>query len=133
MNDRIVESIHSRSGEQGGARLKFIVVVLVVGMAAYAAYLYVPVAFQAYYIKDLMQHDVDVASTQGYPVAWVTDQIRKSAVEYDIPPTAIITPSQQDNRVIVRVQFTKAIEFPGYTYQYEFDYTAKSTTFLSIK
>ena len=133
MNDRIAESIRSRSGERGGARLKFIVVVLIVGMAAYAAYLYVPVAFQAYYIKDLMQHDVDVASTQGYPVTWVTDQLKKAAVEYDIPTNAIITPSQEQNRVTVRVQFTKPIEFPGYTYQYEFDYTAKSTTFLTIK
>jgi hypothetical protein len=132
MNDRLIMS-RSRSGERGGARLKFIVVVLIAVSASYAGYLYVPVAFQAYYIKDLMQHDVDVASTQGYPATWVTDQLKKSAVAYDIPPNAIITPSQEQNQVVVRVQFTKPIEFPGYTYQYEFDYTAKSTTFITVK
>lgn len=133
MSDRFITSGRSRHGEQGGARLKFLIVVLVVGAVAYTGYLYVPVAYQAYYLKDLMQHDVDVASTQGYPVSWVTDQLRKAAVEYHIPPNAIITPSQADNRVIVRVQFTTPIEFPGFIYQYEFDYTARSSTFFTTK
>ena len=132
MNRRLAESRVSRSGERGGARLKFVVVILIVGMVAYAAYLYLPVQFDAYRLKDLMQHDVDVASTQGYPVTWVTDQLKKNAADYNVPADAIITPSRQDNRMIVRVQFTRPIEFPGYTYQYEFDHTATSTAFLSI-
>ena len=133
MDRKSVQRRLSRSGEHGGARLKFIMVVLVVAIIGYAGYLYIPVAYQAYYLKDLMQHDVDVAATQGYPVAWVGDQLKKSAAEYNIPANAVITPIQQENRVFCRVQFTRPIEFPGYTYQYEFDYTAKSTTFFSIK
>lgn len=133
MNSGYLEGRVSRSGERGGARLKFIMVVLVVGIVGYAAYIYVPVAFQAYQFKDLMQHDADVAATQGYPVTWVSDQLTKSLAEYSVPPNAIITPTQQENRVFVRVQFTRPIEFPGYTYQYEFDHTAKSTAFLTIK
>jgi len=50
-----------------------------------------------------------------------------------VPPDAVITPSQQDNRMEVRVQFTRPIELPGYTYRYEFDYTAKSTSFITVK
>jgi len=80
-----------------------------------------------------MQHYVDVAVTQGYPENWVTDQLKKSEADYNVPPDAVITPSQQDNRILVRVQFTRPIQFPGYTYQYEFDHTAKSTTFLTFK
>ena len=76
-------------------------VVLVVAIVGYAGYLYVPVQFDAYRYKDLMQHDVDVAATQGYPVTWVSDQLRKSAAEYNVPPNAIITPATQENRVIV--------------------------------
>ena len=133
MSERFIMSATSRHGEQGGARLKFLLVVLVFMLVGYAGYLYVPVAYRAYTLKDIMQHDVDVASTQGYPVTWVTDQLRKGADEYGMPPNAIITPSQQDSRVIVRVQFTMPIEFPGFTYQYRFDHTAKSTTFFSTK
>jgi hypothetical protein len=122
-----------RKREFGGARLKFLFTMAVIGSVAYAAYLYVPVSYQALMIKDLMQHQCDVAVAQGYPPAWVADQLMKTGGEYGLPPTAQITPAQRDNRIEVRVQFTKPIEFPGYTYEFEFDHTAKSTAFLAFK
>jgi hypothetical protein len=105
----------------------------IIGAVAYAAYLYVPVAYQAFMLKDLMQHNVDVAVASGYAPNWVAEQLVKVGPEYGLPPTAEITPSQRDNRIEVRVVFTKPIEFPGYTYQYEFDHTVKSTAFLNFK
>ena len=122
-----------RSGERGSASLKFLIVMALIGSCAYAGYLYVPVAFQANTYKDLMQHYVDVAATQGYSASWVNEQLMKSGAEYGIPENATITPAQRDNRVEVRVQFVRVIEFPGYEYNYEFDHTAKSTAFLSFK
>jgi hypothetical protein len=121
------------SAERGGARLKFLLVILIIAITAYAAYLYVPVAYQAFLLRDRMQHDVDVAATQGYPPSWVHDQLVKSASEFDMPADAVILPAQKDNRVEVQVRFTRLIVFPGYTYEYQFDYTAKSTAFLSGK
>ena len=115
------------------ANLKFLIVVVILAATAYAGYLYVPVAFQAKAYKDLMQHYADVAVAQGYPPSWVGEQLMKSGAEYDVPSNAIITPAQRDNRVEVRVQFVRQIEFPGYTYNYEFDQTAKSTAFLAFK
>lgn len=123
----------TRANERGGARLKFILVMAVIFAGAYIGYMLLPVAYNAYVWKDLMQHKVDVAATQGYPANWVNDQLKKSAAEYGIPPDAEITAGPLDQRIQCRVQFTKPIEFPGYTYQYEFDYTAKSTEFLTIK
>jgi len=93
----------------------------------------VPVAFHAHAYKDLMQHYADVAVAQGYQPSWTGEQLAKSAAEYDVPPNAIITPAQRDNRIEVRVQFVKPIEFPGYTYNYEFDETVRSTAFLAFK
>ena len=123
----------ARTGEHGGARVKFLIVILVLAILGYVGYLYIPIAYQAYLFKDVMQHNVNVAATQGYQPGWVSEQLTKAAREYDVPPNAVITPTSKDNRIEVRVQFTKPIEFPGYTYEYEFDYTAKSTAFLSIK
>jgi hypothetical protein len=123
----------NRQGERGGARLKFLIVIAVLAVVAYAGYLYVPVAYDAYYFKDVMQNKVDMAVTQGYETAWVRDQLVKSGPEYHVPADALITPTAKDNRVEVRVQFTRPIELPGYTYSYEFDYTAKSTAFITIK
>jgi len=133
MNPTFVEQQASRSGERGGARLKFLIVIVILGAVAYAGYLYIPIQFDAYRFKDLMQRDVDMAVAQGSPASWVVDQLTKSAAEYNVPPDAVITPTQQDNRMEVRVQFTRPIELPGYTYRYEFDYTAKSTSFITVK
>lgn len=123
----------TRTSEQGGARLKFVIVVAIIGAIAYSGYLLIPVAYQSYQLKDLMQHDVDVAVTKGKPTSWVRDQLVKNSVEYGIPPDALIEPLHQDNRMQVRVYFKKPIEFPGYVYDYEFDYTARSAAFLSLK
>lgn len=120
----------ARSGERGGARLKFLIVMAILGAVAYAGYLYIPVRYQAFLYRDLMQNKVDRAAALAYPPNWVSDQLTKSGPEYNVPPEAIITPTQENDRMQVRVQFSKAIDFPGYTYVYEFDHTAQSTEFL---
>jgi len=122
-----------RSGERGSATLKFVIVMAIMCSVGYAGYLYVPVAFQAKTFKDLMQHYADVAVAQGYPPSWAGEQLRKQAAEYEVPADASITAAQRDNRVEVRVQFVRVIEFPGYTYNYEFNETVKSTAFLAFK
>jgi len=122
-----------RSGERGSASLKFLIVMAALVTTAYAAYLYVPVAFNASTYKDLMQHYADVAAAQGYSPSWAGEQLAKNAPEYGLPPDTVITPVQRDGRIEVRVQFVKVIDFPGYPYNYEFDHTVKSTAFLSFK
>ena len=122
-----------RSSERGSGRLQFLIVIAVIGAVAYSGYLYVPVAFRAHTYKDLMQHYVDVAAAQGYQPSWASEQLVRSGPEYDVPPNAVITPVRRDDRVEVRVQYVKPIEFPGYTYNYEFDHTVKSSAFLVSK
>ncbi len=123
----------TRTSERGGARLKFLIVVAIIGAVAYAGYRFIPVAYQDYQFKDLMQNYVDTAVATGKPVDWIKEQLVKRSAEYGIPDDAVITPVQQDNRMEVRVQYTQPIEFPGFTYDYKFDRTVKSATFLSIK
>jgi hypothetical protein len=121
-----------RSTERGSASLKFLIVMVLIGVSAYGGYLYVPVAYSAHTFKELMQHYADVASAEGKPPAWAGEQLVKSFAEYDVPPNAVVTPSKRDNRVEIRVQFVKTVQFPGYTYNYEFDHTVKSTAFLDF-
>jgi hypothetical protein len=121
------------NNERGGARAKLIIFIVIFAVLAYVGYLYIPVAIDGYYFKDTMQNTVNLAVTQGYDTAWVTDQLRKGGRDLHVPDDAVITPAQRDNRVEARVQFTRPISFPGYTYNYEFDYTARSTAFLAIK
>ena len=130
MNQSVV---FPRQDERGGARVKLIIFVAIFAVVVYVGYMYIPVAYDAYYFKDVMQNKVDLAATQGFETSWVKDQLDKSKAEYHVPQDAIITPVQKDNRIQVRVQFTRPISFPGYTYNYEFDHTAKSTTYWSVK
>ena len=113
--------------------MKFVIAMAVFVIVVYAGYLYVPVAVDAYYFEDAMQNKVNLAAAQGYEGGWVKDQLVKSGKEYNVPADAIISPTQKDGRVEVRVQFSRPIQLPGYTYSYDFDYTAKSATFLTIK
>jgi len=122
----------ARKSELGGARLKFLIVAAIIIAGAYSAYQFIPIAYQAYQLKDLMQHDVDTAVALGKSPDWIKDQLVKSSADYGIPQNAVITPTQQDNRMEVRVQFTQPVEFPGFVYDYEFDHTAKSSTFLTV-
>ena len=120
-----------RQSEQGGARMKFIIALVAFAIVIYVGYMYIPVAYDAYYFKDVMQNTVDMAAAQGRDTSWVTDQLKKTETDYHVPANAIIAPAQKDNRIEVRVQFTRPISFPGYTYNYDFDYTAKSSAFLT--
>lgn len=127
------QTLPRNRSERGGAQLKLIIFVAVVAIVAYAAYMYIPVAVDAYYFKDAMQNKVNLAAAQGYDAAWVAEQVSKSKGEFHVPDDAVITPSQNEGRMQCRVQFSRPISFPGFIYNYDFDYTAQSTSFLSVR
>jgi hypothetical protein len=127
------QTLLQRRSERGGAHLKLILFIAVVLAVGYAGYMYIPVAVDAYYFKDAMQNKVNLAAAQGYDTAWVADQVSKSKAEFHVPDDAVITPTQNEQRVQCRVQFSRPISFPGFTYNYDFDYTAQSTSFLTVK
>jgi len=123
--------VNNLRNESGGARLKLIVFIVIFAAILYAGYLYIPVAVDAYYYKDTMQNLVNQAAAQGSSADWVRDQLAKNGADYHVPSDATITATLQDKRMTVRVQFTRPISTPVYTYNYEFDHTAQSTTFLT--
>ena len=119
------------NNEHGGARLKLVVFIIIFAAIIFAGYLYIPVAVDAYYFKDVMQNMVNQAVAQGKDSTWLKDQLVKSEPDYHVPSDAVITVNQPEKRLEVRVQFKRPISLPGYTYNYEFDQTAQSTTFLT--
>ena len=128
-NQRLLQ----KNTESGGARLKLIIALAAIAVVAYVGYMYIPVAVDAYYFKDAMQNKVNLAAAQGYDASWISDQLSKGRGEFHVPDDAVITPAQREGRMEVRVQFTRPISFPGFTYNYNFDYTAQSTSFLTVR
>lgn len=130
MNERKCARLE-KSEERGGSRFNFMVVALILLALGFAGYGYVPVAFRAYQYKDLMKQDVDRAAALGKPAEDLKKQLLADGKEYGVPPDAAITIQQHEGRMEARVQFVQPIEYPGYTYKYEFDNTVKSDALLS--
>jgi hypothetical protein len=116
--------------EHGGARLTLLVMLLVIATAIYGITTYAPVAYKAAEYKDLMQSKVDQAAAFGYTGEWVGSQLRATSAEYDIPPNAVITAMQKDGRLEATVRYSRPVMLPGYTYNYEFDHSVRSSNFL---
>ncbi|MGA9994485.1 MAG: hypothetical protein WBP93_03670 [Pyrinomonadaceae bacterium] len=117
--------------ERGGARFNFLIVATILIVGGYISYQYVPVAFKSYQYKDQMQQDANKAAALGKSTEDLRKLLATDGTEYGVPPDAVITVQQREGRMEARVQFMKPIEFPGYTYQYEFDQTVKSDALLS--
>ena len=118
--------------ERGGARFNFVVTVLLIGLVAYSAYQYVPVAYKAYLFKDYMQETVNKAAyPPGQTSDWVVQQLRAAARDYDVPPDMQVSVQNENGRLAARVTYTRPVQFPGYVYQYNFDHTALSSSFVS--
>jgi hypothetical protein len=122
-----------RSGESGQGRLKFLIVLTIIFAVGYVLYQYVPVAYQAFVLKDYMQREVDIGAASGYDTTWLKTQVTKSGPEYGIPADAVILPSKTDGRLQLNVKYTRQIPLPGYVYNYDFDHTVKSTQLFTIK
>jgi hypothetical protein len=120
-----------RHGERGGSRFNLVVVLLVIGLAAYSAYNYAPVSYNAYLYKDLMQETVNKAA---YPPVrsseWVKQQLRAAGAEYGLPEDADINVQNENGRISAHVTYTRPIQLPGYTYEYNFDHTVRSSGFI---
>jgi hypothetical protein len=120
-----------RRGERGGSRFNLIVVLLVIGLAAYSAYNGAPVAYNAYRYKDFMQETVNKAA---YPPVkgsdWVAQQLRAATQQYNLPEDADVRVQNENGHISARVTFTQPVQLPGYTYEYSFDHTARSSGFI---
>jgi hypothetical protein len=103
---------------------------LIIGVA-YVGYQSIPVVYQLSLYKQAMQDNVDKAAMTGQSTTWVREQLKASAKDYGVPENAEITAEQANGRMQARVQFTRPITLPGYTYQYNFDHTAQSTGLFS--
>jgi hypothetical protein len=122
-----------KNSERGSARVKFLVVFSLVAFVAYVGYQYVPIAFQSSQYRDFMQQTVDKGAALGKTSEWVKEQLVKNAAEYGVPASALISIEQQEGALQARVQFKRPVSLIGYTYEYEFDKTTKSSSLWSLK
>lgn len=128
----VVQKTRPRAGERGGSRVNFVIIMAILGLAAYSAYNYAPVSYHAYLFKDYMQETVNKAAyPPGQPDEWIAQQFRNAAKDYDLPPDMYVNVQKQGGQIVARVQWTRPVKLPGYTYQYTFDHTVRSSGFVN--
>ena len=120
-----------RANECGGSRLNFLIVVVVVAAVAYAAYQYVPIAYQGSQLKVFMQDTVDSAVVTDKDAKWAEDQLRRSLPIYGAPPDALVTVVNRTARLEAHIEYTVPVPLVITTYQYKFNHTVTSSTLLS--
>ncbi|CAN5278973.1 MAG: hypothetical protein ACR2GW_02845 [Pyrinomonadaceae bacterium] len=114
------------SQQRGGSRLNFLIFMALLVAAIYGGYQALPIVYQASTLKVYMQDTVNAAAATNRTPEWARQQIIASRDEYGIPLDAAINVVKKDQRLELRVQFTRAVALPGYVYNYNFDHTAKS-------
>jgi hypothetical protein len=127
----------NRESQKGSAGTKFVLVLAVILLAAHAGFNYVPVAYDAESLKT----DMSTAVLQGLalpgkinPVDNVKARIVKAIQANSIPPGAVIDVKNNAGVLTARVTYSTQVNilpFGLYKYNYNFDYTATPTGFLT--
>lgn len=131
------EAVKKRSSERGGAGVKLMLVLLGLVLIANAGYQWIPVA----YAGENFKQDMQTAVVQGFaatgrmnPVDIVKKKISSSAESNNLPDDYSLEVRMTKTVLTAHVIYTKEVPllpFGIYNYQYEFDYTATPTGFLT--
>lgn len=125
-----------RPSERGSAAIKFLIVFVVLIIAANAGYNYVPVAYAGENFKQEMQTSVvNGMAMPGRisPVDYVKNRIQKAVSDNELPKDTFVEVKQVGNSVQAHAVYTQHVPilpFGIYTYTYHFDHTAIPTGFL---
>jgi|SRR5215204_4382180 len=125
-----------RTSERGSAGVKFLLIVLVLGLAANAGINYVPVAYNGASFRQEMDTAVVKAlgsSGRMKPLDVVTASLQKASADHDLPEDALVEIKAVSGVVEAHVSYTTPVNmlpFGIYKYDYNFDYVAKPVGYL---
>ena len=122
-----------RAGERGNARLKFLLVLALIGAALFVGSQYVPLAYNARAFESFMQDTVDNAAATDKNPAWVEQQLRRGFEDYGVPDDAAVTVGVNDTRMEASVQYSQTLSLVFTEYDYDFDRTVRSSSVVMGK
>jgi hypothetical protein len=117
-----------QKGQRGEGQLGCVIGLIILLAAGYVAYKMIPVKVRA---ADLRQEITDVARSAGtLREPQIRKQIMAKAEELELPltPENLVVQRRSD-RVVIEATYTVPVEFPGYTYQWNFKHVADNPIF----
>ena len=118
-----------RSRQSGDGKIGCILWIAAFAIAALAAYKMIPVRIQSAELYDFMVEQAKWAANQP------TDAIKKAIVqrarelELPVEPEDVRVEKGAD-RIRMEAQFTVPVEFPGYTYYWDFHHLVDRSIFI---
>jgi hypothetical protein len=128
--------VNGRESERGSAGVKFLIVFVVIILAANAGYQFIPVAYAGESLKQEMQTAVVngmAVPVRMTPVDYVKNRVQKAVSDNNLPSDTLVEVKQVGNVVQAHAAFNQKIPilpFGIYSYNYKFDYTATPAGFL---
>ena len=128
--------VNGRESERGSAGAKFLIVFVLIVLAANAGYQFIPVAYAGESLKQEMQTAVVngmAVPVRMTPIDYVKNRVQKAVSDNNLPSDTLIEVKQVGNVVQAHATFNQKIPvlpFGIYSYDYKFDYTATPAGFL---
>lgn len=114
--------------QRGEGQIGCIIGLIILIACGYIAYKMIPVKVRA---ADLRQEITDIARSAGvYKEPEIRKRILAKAEELNLPlESENLTIERKPDRVYVEAVYVVPVEFPGYTYQWEFKHIADNPVF----
>ncbi len=130
---RMGSSVVPSAAERGSARLKFLLVLALIGAALFVGVQYVPVAYNARVFESFMQDTVNTAAATDKNSAWVEQQLRRGFEDYGVPDDAAVSVGVNNTRLEAAVQYSHTLSLVFTEYDYDFDRTVRSSSAVTGK
>lgn len=134
-----IAETNDRRGELGGSRITLTIVLVVLALAIFAGYNFIPIAFADSDIKTQLQTIatnaviLPASTTGNQQINWSTTEMNRLATSYDIPKTAFKA-EMAGPAVKCSINLKRKVPilpFGIYTYEYDFNYSAVSAGYAS--
>ena len=118
----------SRNGERGEGRLGCLVGLVLLAIAGLVAYRMIPVKVRAAELRDTAYDEAKSAGQHNDKQ--ILEAILYKAKELELPvDESNVKVLRSPNHIRVDLKYTVPIEFPGYTYNWNFDHTFENPVF----
>jgi hypothetical protein len=116
-------------GQTGDGKIGCIIWLMLLGVGALVAWKAIPVKIQTSELYDYMVEQAKWAG--GAPSDALQRRIFNKAIELGLPvETKQVTVEKPGDKVRMRAAFTVPLEFPGYTYDWEFDLQVERSIYI---
>ena len=117
------------AGQRGEGRIGCIIWLLLLGAGVLVGFKTIPVKIATSELYDFMVEQAKWAA--GAPADVIQRRIFNKAVELGLPvDTRKVTVEKPGDNVRMRAIFTVPLEFPGYTYQWNFDLQVERSIYI---